>query len=146
MDAKMKFSEAKKTVTATFTLDESQAFKMLCDFLEITDVVYSKEKLYIHKGGVFRKTENGEFELVDNRPDLFAALRNVANSIWPDLEFRSDNYITHYDYEEVEDEEAEWIFKEVRGQMTNVCSKCGNTAVYDTYFCPNCGRIMTNGH
>ena len=36
----------------------------------------------------------------DDRADLFAALRNVQNAQIPNLDFRSDPYITHYCDEE----------------------------------------------
>lgn len=45
-----------------------------------------------------------------------------------------------------EEETAEWIDKEVRGTMTNVCSKCGGTSVYPDKYCGNCGRSMRNGY
>lgn len=45
-----------------------------------------------------------------------------------------------------EDETAEWIDKEVRGSMTNVCSKCGGMSVYPDKYCGNCGRFMRNGY
>lgn len=45
-----------------------------------------------------------------------------------------------------EDETAEWIDKEVRGTLTNVCSKCGGTSVYPDKYCGNCGRSMKNGY
>lgn len=140
----------KKIINVPFELDEFQAFSMLCEILDISNVVYSEEQLYIHDGDVCKKDKDGNYEFVDERADLFAALRNVVNVICPNVEFRSDDYITHYDDEEEdeddEDNKAEWIFKEVRGQMTNVCSNCGGVAVYDTYFCPNCGKEMLNGH
>lgn len=41
---------------------------------------------------------------------------------------------------------TEWLDKEVRGTMTNVCSKCGVDSVYPDKYCGNCGREMTNGY
>lgn len=83
-----------KTVEVTF--DEVQAFRTLCEALEIDTVVLSEEQLYIHKGKVCRKDRDGDLEVVDDRADLFAALRNVAVAYWAGCEFRSDPYITHY--------------------------------------------------
>lgn len=40
---------------------------------------------------------------------------------------------------------AEWIYKEVRGTMTNVCSVCGSCSVYPDKYCGGCGRGMKNG-
>jgi hypothetical protein len=86
-----------KTVEVTF--DEVQAFHTLCEVLGIDTVVLSEEQLYIHKGKVCRKDKNGDFEVVDDRADLFAALRNVAVAYWANCEFRSDPYITNWGYE-----------------------------------------------
>lgn len=91
-----------KTVEVTF--DEVQAFHTLCEVLDIDRLVCSEEQLYIHKGKVCRKDKDGNFEVVDDRADLFAALRNVAVAYWGNCEFRSDPYITNYWY----GEDAEW--------------------------------------
>ncbi len=45
-----------------------------------------------------------------------------------------------------DDDTAEWIDKEVRGTMTNVCSKCGSCSVYPDKYCGGCGRSMKNGY
>ena len=45
-----------------------------------------------------------------------------------------------------EEETAEWIDKEVRGTLTNVCSECGHVSVYPDKCCGNCGRSMRNGY
>lgn len=83
-----------KTVEVTF--DEVQAFRTLCEALDIDNLVFSEEQLYIHKGKVCRKDKNGDFKVVDERADLFAALRNVAVAYWGNCEFRSDPYITNW--------------------------------------------------
>lgn len=44
------------------------------------------------------------------------------------------------------DDTAEWIDKEVRGTMTNVCSACGSCSVYPDKYCGGCGRSMKNGY
>lgn len=36
----------------------------------------------------------------DCRPNMFAALRNVLNARYGNLEFRGDSYITHYGNDE----------------------------------------------
>lgn len=43
------------------------------------------------------KVSNGKEELFDDRGDLFVALRNVAACMFPSAEFRSDDYIYHWD-------------------------------------------------
>ena len=52
----------------------------------------------IKNGSVYK---NGE--LYDYRADLFAALRNLENQLYPNLEVRSDPYITNYSDGEDED-------------------------------------------
>lgn len=44
------------------------------------------------------------------------------------------------------DDTAEWIYKEVRGTMTNVCSVCGSCSVYPDKYCGGCGSSMKNGY
>lgn len=89
-------------VNVPFEIDDIKAFHILCEVLHIKDVVLSEEQLYIHKGKVCRKDKNSKFEVVDDRADLFAALRNVACAHWPNVEFRSDPYITNYHDDEEE--------------------------------------------
>lgn len=45
-----------------------------------------------------------------------------------------------------DDDTAEWIYKKVRGTMTNVCSVCGSCSVYPDKYCGGCGRSMKNGY
>lgn len=45
-----------------------------------------------------------------------------------------------------DDDTAEWIYKEVRGAMTNVCSACGSCSVYPDKYCGGCGSSMKNGY
>ena len=72
-------------------MDFDQAFDALCEVLHMDSLVNEEGKVEIKKGMVY---VNGK--AVDDRPDLFAALRNVLNAKYPNLEFRSDSYITHY--------------------------------------------------
>ena len=103
--------------------DEGSAFNILCEVLGMQDIVSSEEELFIHNGAVCRKNEKGEYEEVDERADLFAALRNVACATWPNLEYRGDNYITHYC--DGEEEEAEWEDCIVRGLHRSVAAFAG---------------------
>lgn len=87
----------KKTISLDFTMDWPEAFWMLCDILDIHKLVGSEEDLCIHGGMVCRKDkETGEYITVDERADLFCALRNVLNALVPNLDFRSDHYITNW--------------------------------------------------
>lgn len=123
--------------------DEASAFNILCEVLGIQDVVSSDENLVIHDGSVCCRKEDGEYEVVDDRADLFAALRNVACAICPNLEYRNDEYITHYCDGE---EEAEWKDCIVRGTPSIRCSICGHESVYEDRYCGGCGRKMKNGY
>lgn len=82
--------------------------------------------------------------MVDERADLFAALRNVACATWPNLEYRGDDYITHYC--DGEEEEAEWEDCIVRGTPSIRCSYCGHESVYEDRYCGGCGCKMKNGY
>lgn len=72
-------------------MDFYNAFEALCEVLHMKRLVNEEGKVEIKNGMVY---VNGK--AVDDRPDLFAALRNVANAYIPNLEYRSDSYITHY--------------------------------------------------
>ena len=64
-----------------------------------------------------------------DREDVLPILAGLA---------RTQEYDDSYDT-------AEWIYKEVRGSMTNVCSVCGSCSVYPDKYCGGCGRSMKNG-
>lgn len=80
-------------------LNKEDAFRAL---LEVLDMSWIDDdgKFEIKSGKVLK-----DGEVFDDRADLFAALRNVENSIYPNLEFRGDAYITDYgndDYESID--------------------------------------------
>lgn len=75
-------------------LDKDHALDIL---LEVLDMkwIHDDGHFEIKNGKVYK---NGEY--YDDRADLFAALRNVENALYPNLEFRSDPYITDYGNDE----------------------------------------------
>ena len=77
-----------------FDLDWYGAFYILLKELDM-EWIYNNDDFEIKNGKVYA---NGK--VVDDRADLFAALRNVQNAMIPNLEFRSAPYITHYCDEE----------------------------------------------
>ena len=79
-----------------FDLDWYGAFDILLKELHM-EWINDDRNFEIKNGKVY---SNGK--VVDDRADLFAALRNVQNAMIPNLEFRSDPYITHYCDEEDE--------------------------------------------
>lgn len=131
------------TVSVDFEIDASKAFRILCDVLHMTSTVGSEDHLVIHNGKVCKKLPNGEYKVVDDRADLFAALRNVANCLFPGCEFRSDPYITDYSDDDV------ITNGDVLRQMNNRtlatflshvdCSMCSihDTEKFDTGECAN---------
>lgn len=78
-------------------IDSSEAFRILCKTLHMTSVLDEDTKFIV------RKNEDGENNLYaikdgveyhyDDRGDLFVALRNVAVNMFPNVSFRSDDYI-----------------------------------------------------
>ena len=78
-------------------IDSSEAFRILCETLDMNCVLDEDKKFII------RKNEDGENNLYfikngfercyDERGDLFVALRNVAVNMFPNTSFRSADYI-----------------------------------------------------
>ena len=73
-------------------IDELGAFKILCRSLNMSFVLNEDIDYFIKDGKVWYN-ERGYDEIVDDRADLFIALRNVAVNIIPNLWFRSADYI-----------------------------------------------------
>lgn len=71
-------------------MDFGTAFNALLEVLDMKWVL-DDANFEIKKRMVYR---NGE--PFDERADTFAALRNVLNAHYPNLDFRGDDYITHY--------------------------------------------------
>lgn len=74
-----------------YDIDWQQAFDLLLDTLDMK-WINNDDDFYIKNGKVYA---HGAL-IDDERADPFAALRNVQNAMIPNLEFRSDPYITHY--------------------------------------------------
>lgn len=78
-------------------IDESQALEILCETLEIKQLVYDADTDYVIEDIDGQKCvciENGNKPIVvDERAGLFVALRNVMVNMFPNLEFRGDDYI-----------------------------------------------------
>lgn len=86
------------TVNVPLEITEFQAFYLLCELLGMSEIVAIDEPVYIVGGKVCTRDTNLQCHVIDDRADLFAALRNVANNIVPSVEFRTDAYITNYGY------------------------------------------------
>lgn len=72
-------------------MDFDMAFDALCQVLDMEwvkdDANFEIKNGYVYKNG----------KKFDCRADMFAALRNVLNAHYPNLDFRSDQYITNYE-------------------------------------------------
>lgn len=81
-------------ITIEMDLDKDQALDILLETLGM-EWINDDAHFEIKNGKVYK---NGKH--YDDRADLFAALRNVENALYGNLEFRGDPYITNYGDEE----------------------------------------------
>ena len=81
----------------TIDIDSSEAFRILCKTLHMDFVLDEETDFFVRKNDEEENCvyviRNGHDELYDERGDLFVALRNVAVNMFPNLWFRSDDYI-----------------------------------------------------
>lgn len=78
-------------------IEESEAFRILCktlymDFVLDEDTDYFVKKDEFGDNAVYT-IENGIQHKIDDRGDMFIALRNVAVNMFPNLSFRNADYI-----------------------------------------------------
>ena len=89
--------DAKVNSACQIGIDEAEAFRILCKTLNMEFVfdedveMFVKEDEYGDNGVYF--LENGKEQKLDDRGDLFVALRNVAVNMFPNLGFRNADYI-----------------------------------------------------
>ena len=78
-------------------INEYSAFKTLCRTLHMDAVLDEDTDYYIITNDFGDSNvcymKNGHQEILDDRGDLFVALRNVAVQLFPNVLFRSDDYI-----------------------------------------------------
>lgn len=78
-------------------IDSYEAFRILCKTLSMDFVLDEDTKYFIKKNewdeNVVYYINNGHDERIDDRGNLFIALRNVAVNLFPNTLFRSDDYI-----------------------------------------------------
>ena len=81
----------------TIDIDSSEAFRILCKTLHMDFVLDEETDFFVRKNDEEENCvyviRNGHDDLYDERGDLFVALRNVAVNMFPNLWFRSDDYI-----------------------------------------------------
>ena len=78
-------------------IESDEAFRILCQTLHMEFVLNEDIDFYVRKDKygdncVYRIYKGCE-DKYDDRGDLFVALRNVAVNIFPNLSFRSADYI-----------------------------------------------------
>lgn len=78
-------------------IQPEEAFRILCKTLDMSFVFDEDIDFFVRKNsdgenGVY-VLKNGHDELYDDRGDLFVALRNVAVNLFPNVLFRSVDYI-----------------------------------------------------
>ena len=82
---------------ANIDIDCNEAFKILCKTLNMEFVLNEDINLFVQKDcygdNCVYYIRDGHDEVYDDRGDLFVALRNVAVNMFPNLSFRSADYI-----------------------------------------------------
>lgn len=78
-------------------INEAEAFRILCKTVNMEFVLDEFAEMFVkkdeHGNNAVYFIENGHERKLDDRGDLFIALRNVAVNMFPNLSFRSADYI-----------------------------------------------------
>lgn len=78
-------------------IEPEEAFRILCKTLSMDFILNDDPDYFVAKDAsgqnIVCKGTNGKVKIVDDRGDLFIALCNVAVNMFPNLDFRSANYI-----------------------------------------------------
>jgi hypothetical protein len=84
---------------SAITISTEEAFRLLCKSLMMDFVLDEDIEFFVRKNSDGNNyvyiTHNGEERKYDDRGDLFVTLRNVAVQTFPNLAFRSADYIYH---------------------------------------------------
>lgn len=88
---------AKVNSVVNLDIDCDEAFVILCKTLDMEFVLNEDIDFFVRKDSYGDNCvyyiRDGHDEMYDDRGDLFIALRNVAVNIFPNLSFRSADYI-----------------------------------------------------
>lgn len=89
--------DAKVSAVLNIDIESGEAFRILCKTLDMEFVLDEDTEFFIEKDSdgnncVYQMYMGCGVE-VDERGDLFVALRNVAVQIFPNLLFRNEPYI-----------------------------------------------------
>lgn len=89
--------DAKINTYMKIDIDPEEAFRILCRSLDMEYVLSEDYDFSVRKNSygenLVYRTVNGRDNVFDDRADLFIALRNVAVNMFPNLLFRSADYI-----------------------------------------------------
>ena len=81
-------------------IDSYETFRILCKTLHMEFVLNEDIDFFVRKdcydNNCVYYTKDGHDEVYDERGDLFIALRNVAVNMYPNVYFRSADYIYNY--------------------------------------------------
>lgn len=85
------------TIFGNVSIDSEEAFKILCKSLDMECVLINEGEFFIKKDldgeiRVYRSVDSKE-EVYDDRGYLFIALSNVAVNMFPNVAYRSADYI-----------------------------------------------------
>lgn len=87
------------TTKRTFNADiePEEAFRILCKTLSMDFILEEKFDYFVTKNNSVEnmvcKGTNGRVKIIDNRGDLLVALCNEAVNMFPNLDFRSADFI-----------------------------------------------------
>ncbi len=74
-------------------IDYAEAFRILCRTVFMPFVLEDDDSYYVSDDGCVWKTVDGKDTEIDDRGELFIALRNVVVNLFPNVSFRSAPYI-----------------------------------------------------
>lgn len=74
-------------------IEPEEAFRILCQTLKMDIVLLEDANVYVKKDEYGDNCVYSAYGKYDDRGDLFVALRNVAVNMFPNVSFRSAEYI-----------------------------------------------------
>ena len=92
--------DVKTKAICQVNIDSYEAFRVLCKTLHMEFVLDEDIDFFVRKdcydNNCVYYIKDGHDEVYDERGDLFVALRNVAVNMFPNVDFRSADYIYNY--------------------------------------------------
>lgn len=85
--------DLKANAVLQISIDEVEAFKILCKTLYMDFALDEDAEYFVKKNEYGESCVYTKGRKIDDRGDLFVALRNVAVNMIPNLSFRSADYI-----------------------------------------------------